>query len=316
MISKDSYGRFFETLRISLIDTCNLACTYCKHDSNMSEYKVEVATLSYSDLLICIKKLHTIVNFTTIRLTGGEPTLYKNLVNLINDLKELNTKVKLTTNGYLLKNLIENIDAQNLHSINVSLDTLNVDMFYKISKRKGLQQIIEGIDAAVAKNIEVKLNCVITNNTNESEILPLMEFANQRKITIRFLELMNMGHLHNSKSIEQFSESDILKTISTKYVFSPLVRKNNSTANYWQTSEGQIFGIIANESSPFCHDCNRLRLDSYGNIFGCLSNSQGFNILDTISDDYALSKLLEQALAQKQPLKFKGSKMSMINIGG
>jgi len=272
--------------------------------------------VTVADFYSIAEKLHQILGLQTIRLTGGEPTLYKEIVPLIKALKNIKIPIKLTTNGFLLQNLIEKIDYDELHSINVSLDALDEDIFFQISKRRSMHKIVAGIDAAIAKGIEVKLNCVVIRGVNESQILPLMAFANERQITIRFLELMKMGHIFDGSLHQFYAEAEILEKIASRYDLQEIKRTTSATANYWETSEGQIFGIIANESSPFCHDCNRLRLDSFGNIYGCISNSAGINISQYLDNQLVLEQKLKQALAQKQAVKFTGSNMRMLEIGG
>jgi cyclic pyranopterin phosphate synthase len=150
---------------------------------------------------------------------------------------------------------------------------------------------------------------------NDNQILPLIAYCRERNITIRFLELMQMGHLHQNFQEVFFPEEQILKTISEQYSIVSIPREDNATAKYWITDDHYKIGIISNESDPFCKDCNRLRLDSYGNIFGCLSDNNAINISDCIADDKDVVNHLVQALAQKK-MKFSGSKLSMLHIGG
>lgn len=320
----DPYNRSFKTLRVSLINTCNLACSYCvEGDSkNLSNEDVvlisskgedEYKGCSFEQLASLISRLNNILKFETIRLTGGEPTLYRDIVPLINAILPLEVPIKLTTNGYLLKSLLQKVDNKVFKSINISLDALNEDVFYQISRRKNLNKILDAIDYALIKKIEIRINCVVINGVNQNQIIPLLEYAGNRNIVIRFLELMKMGHYHK-KNFESdfFSEFQILNIIKSKYKISKLPRRASSTANYWQTENGFTFGIIANETEPFCHDCNRLRLDSEGNIYGCLSNGHPISILK--SQDLEHSLML--AMSQKQTVKFKGSTLSMLKIGG
>ncbi len=312
----DAYGRTFKTLRVSLLSKCNLGCVYC----TMSEDAVKQHNikhkkiLSAAELLPLIQMLHKELQLQTIRLTGGEPLLYPELIPVIKGIKELEgPAIKLTTNGFLLEKLALPMKEAGMQSINVSLDAVDEDAFFLMSKRNNVQRILSGIDAAIDAGMEVKLNTVLMKGLNENQIIPLLEYAFDRNIPIRFLEVMAMGHLHNQAHNYLVTKHEVLETIARYYDFVPVLREYSATANYWRTTDGKVFGIIANESAPFCHDCNRLRLDSEGNIFGCLSDNHPISLLQ---GEEALEEKLEQALAQKQPLKFKGSELSMLHIGG
>jgi len=123
-----------------------------------------------------------------------------------------------------------------------------------------------------------------------------------------------MGHLHDKSEKYLVTKDEVLHTIAKHHDFVPLIRSASSTANYWKTDSGNVFGVIANESAPFCHDCNRLRLDSHGNIYGCLSSDHPIS-MKNLSAEGVREKLLE-ALSHKQSVKFTGSNLSMLNIGG
>jgi len=273
--------------------------------------------ISVDEILKQIKLLNEILDLEVIRLTGGEPTLYKDLLPLIAGVRELGMKeIKMTSNAFLLKNKAKALAEAGLTHLNISLDAIDPDVFFNISRRKNIKKVIEGIDEAINSGIEVKLNSVIMKGTNDSQIIPLLEFAFDRKIVVRFLELMKMGHLQNGNFSSSFySEEEILAVIDLKYKSLKLKRKKASTANYWETDEGQVFGVIANESEPFCNDCNRLRMDSFGNIYGCLSENKPISILESNSA-LELSKKLLEALNHKQKVRFKGSEISMLAIGG
>jgi cyclic pyranopterin phosphate synthase len=126
---------------------------------------------------------------------------------------------------------------------------------------------------------------------------------------------MSMGHLYHQSEKYLVTRDEILHTIARHFDFVPVHRDHSATASYWKTPEGKRFGIIANESAPFCHDCDRLRLDSEGNIYGCLSSNHPIDINRINNTQTLRSKLLE-ALHQKQSLKFTGSELSMLHIGG
>lgn len=316
---RDQFGRTFKTLRISLINTCNLACTYCSYsnEENRENYISSKSNgLKPRALMKLVTRLHERLDFNTIRFTGGEPLLYKELPTLIKGARSLGiTDLNLTTNGLLLRKQVPALKAAGLTAINVSLDATDPLTFFMMARRHGLEQTLSGIDAALNAGIAVKINSVIMKGLNENQVIPLLKYAAENQIIIRFLEIMAMGHLHGKADEYFFSQAEILQLISTQYRFSPIQRKAAATANYWQTEEGNIFGIIANESHPFCTDCDRLRLDVYGNIYGCLSSDHPVEVKN-ITNPAELDQKLSEALAQKQSTKFTGSKLSMLHIGG
>jgi GTP 3',8-cyclase len=325
----DEYGRTFKTLRVSLLSACNLGCVYCvsgdkpeavkgaAHSSAASDVKgsARPMRLEAPELLRTIRRLHDRLQFRTLRLTGGEPLLYGGLVDLIREIRAMGIpEIKLTTNGTLLKRLAGPIKEAGMSSVNVSLDAMEEEIFFRMSKRRSVRRIIEGIDAAMEAGLEVKINTVIVKGMNDGQILPLLEFAFSRAIKIRFLELMGMGYLHDRSAEYLFTRDQILSVIQGQYRFTPLGRTGSATASYWRTDGGQVFGIIANESEPFCGDCDRLRLDSEGNIYGCLSSNHPIALCD--EDDAVWDDKLKRALGQKQVLRFTGSDLSMLHIGG
>lgn len=315
----DSYGRQFKTLRVSLTNTCNLGCVYCVsggEEVQLSENN-SLQILSGEQIVTLIKSLHGLLDLEVIRLTGGEPTLYKDLIPLINGLNNIGVPlIKMTSNGFLLKNKARDLAAAGLTHLNISLDAVEPIEFFNISRRKNVGRIIEGIEEAVKNGIEVKINSVIMKGVNENQVLPLIKFCFERHITIRFLELMKMGHLQKGSFDECFySQGAILDQISKEYSFQRLEREKSSTANYWITEAGNVFGVVANESAPFCFDCNRLRLDSFGNIYGCLSENKSISVAHLKSEE-ELEEKLREALIHKQKVKFKGSEISMLAIGG
>jgi len=274
------------------------------------------STLTSPDLIKLVGRLHTLLSLETLRLTGGEPLLSSQLIPVLHGIKKFGIPaIKMTTNGFLLEDKAKALKEGGITSINVSLDAVNQQTFERISQRQNLNKIIRGIDLALDLGIPVKLNAVIMKGINEQEIIPLVEFAKSRNIQIRFLELMKMGHLHNRKDNPVFTEADILRVLASQYLFEKLPRKASATANLWQMSDNFTFGIIANESSPFCTDCDRLRIDSEGNMYGCLSSNIPIK-LDNNECDSEWNEKLGLALSHKQLISFTGSALSMIEIGG
>lgn len=312
----DSFGRQFKKLRVSLGANCNFACVYCAKEDNLKisnkyEYR------SADSFLLLISRLNSILHLEQIRLTGGEPTLYPELSKLIFGLKQIGIpKVSLTTNGYLLEKLTASLRESGLDSINVSLDAVDPNIFYVMSRGKKIERVLKGIEKALKSNIQIKLNCTVMKGYNDSQILPILNYAGSLGIPVRYIELMKMGHITEKDEGLIYYKDDILNDICEYYNITLLERTNSSTSEYYETNNGYKFGIIANESTPFCHDCNRLRLDSAGLIYGCLSSNSGYSILEAMDNKTELEKILIKALGNKQLFKFTGSSIAMQEIGG
>lgn len=318
---EDHLGRRFEKLRISLLNTCNFSCVYCVSDHTGPAYQGLVPAygdqLGTEEFVSLIDAVHKLTGLKSIRLTGGEPLLYMQLIPLIEKIKSIGIDdIRLTTNGYYLKQVAPQLKEAGIKSVNVSVDAVDLDLFRKIARHNQPQRVFEGIEAALNAGLNLKLNAVIMRGKNESQIVPLLDYASKMGVKIRYLELMKMGHLYAGQNDLFYPESEILDTISKQYEIAKLQRIQSETSHYWTAGENRIFGIIANESTPFCHDCNRLRMDSRGYFFGCLSNAHGEKLAPYLHDQELLTNKLRQLLLLKQPVKFHGSELSMRNIGG
>lgn len=316
----DTHGRQFKKLRISLTNSCNFACTYCVGNDHAFPKGPQAGgsgQLPLRDLLLIVRALHEQLQLSSIRLTGGEPLLRDGIGSFIKMLGLLGIQdIGLTTNGFLLAAKAQELKEAGLSSINVSLDALDPATFAAMSRRSGLEQVLRGIEAAQQAGIKARINTVVMRGKNDHQILPLLGYAAERGIEIRFLELMAMGAFHQGMGRLFFGQEEILDTVAQQHRFDELEREASSTARYWQTGSGAVFGIIANESSPFCADCNRLRLDSMGNIYGCITNLMGISIKDEAGSRSGLRAKLQAAMNQKQEAKFAGSPVAMMEIGG
>lgn len=327
---EDHLGREFRDLRLSLTNQCNFRCIYCvdQHASGNGKRRLEISrgsnvrpipSLAPEDYAQRVKIIHDFTGLEHVRLTGGEPTLYRSVVRLVELLKEAGIpKVSMTTNGSCLERVVRDLRLAGLDALNISLDALDHDIFEKICGCRDYKKVFAGIDAAARSGLDIKINCTIVRGTNETEIVPVFEYGTARGAIVRYLELMNMGHLYGDHSRFFFSQAEILTILKNHYNFRSLARESSSTANYWVTDDNRKFGIIANHSSPFCHDCNRLRMDWRGRVYGCLSTDEGidFNVSDIEKNPSLGVALLRRALGQKQNIRFRGSKLSMKEIGG
>jgi cyclic pyranopterin phosphate synthase len=318
-VISDKYGRTFRTLRVSLLQHCNLGCVYCvAGDEELKQANTahEGRALGVEELLAVIRRLHGQLQLDNIRLTGGEPLLYPGLASLIEGIRAAGIPaIRLTTNGFLLERQAASLKAAGLEAVNVSIDAVDEGVFFAMSRRHSAERVIRGIDAAIKAGLEVKLNAVVMKGLNDSQIMPLLGLAFSRGLKLRFLEVMAMGHLHQDAGRYLVSQEEILRIVGERYRLEPLERATAATARYWRTDEGHVFGVIANESEPFCQDCDRLRLDSQGRIYGCLSSNHPIE-LELREGEEAWALKLAAALEQKQPLRFTGSDLSMLRIGG
>ncbi len=311
--------RKFKKLRLSLTDTCNMACTYCVPENHANDIRSQLKpTLTVADMVDIVKVLHNELNLEKIRITGGEPLMYPHVVHLIKQVKDCGIEdIALTTNAFYLEKLAPRLREAGLKSINISLDALDENVFEKMTRKRMLKQTLKGIYAAKEVGFDLKINSVILKGINDHQVISLLQFGMKHDIPVRFLELMKMGYLHHNYNDYFYSQEEILEEIHQVYPTHKKLRIASATANYWEINEGNYeFGIIANESEPFCKDCDRLRLDSYGKLYGCISAVKGLSVLKKIKQGESINKELMMALKQKQPLRFIGNEMSMRHIGG
>jgi cyclic pyranopterin phosphate synthase len=318
----DALGRRFRNLRVSLTAACNYACTYCVPDGK----RLQAASyeLSSGELVKAVRLLIDAAGIEKLRLTGGEPLLSAKFDEFLPAVMQLGlTDVSLTTNGQLLPRKADLIADSGLRRINVSLDTLNADAFRDIARSGDLATVLEGIDLMQQAGLNVKMNMVPMRTSNADQILPMLEYALERGIELRFIELMNMGHLRVSNQYQRdfIGMDEILEMIGSRWEFARTDAPYDSTAVRYEIPGQGSFGIIANESEPFCRSCTRLRLSSNGMLYGCLSNSRSHDMKPALElpEHVAMARvqsLLMQALGDKQDLAFTGEVTVMKFIGG
>jgi len=317
----DKLGRKFKNLRVSLTAACNYACTYCV--PNGKKLMAAENELPATDMLKAVTLIQEAAGIERVRITGGEPLISPKFDDFLLGVMQLPLHdVSLTTNGQLLLKKRDVIRASGIKRLNISLDTLNPLRFKQIARSGDLKTVLQGIDAMLEDGIKLKINMVPMRSQNGSEILPLLDYCLDRGIELRYIELMRMGHLRagNTFQSEFMSMDDLLDVIRAKYEFERTDAPFDSTAVRYQIPAKGVFGIIANESEPFCKACTRLRLSSDGKLYGCLSSSSCHDIGDLIHlpKHLALPKLqnvLVKALSDKQ-LAFQGEVTVMKFIGG
>ena len=301
---------------------CNYACTYCV--PNGKRLQPAIAELDATQLLRAVRLLVESAGIDKLRITGGEPLLSPKFDEFLLAVMKLPLDdVSVTTNGQLLPGKMAVVKKSGLKRINVSLDTLNPLRFRAIARSGDLATVLAGIDGVLDAGLRVKVNMVPMKTANVDQILPMLDYCLDRGIELRLIELMNMGHLKHGAGYARdfFGMDDILALIGTRYEFARTDAAYDSTSVRYEIPGRGAFGIIANESEPFCASCTRLRLSSNGYLYGCLSSSKRHAMADLLElpDDQARTLLqtrLMGALGDKQTLQFRGEVTVMKFIGG
>jgi cyclic pyranopterin phosphate synthase len=319
----DRQGRRFRNLRVSLTAACNYACTYCVPDGKRLVAAQD--ELSAEAMARGVAYLIEASGIERLRVTGGEPLVSPKLETFLTSVAPLGLdEISLTTNGQLLARKLPLLRAAGIRRLNVSLDTLDPDAFRRIARGGDLATVLDGMEQASAAGMKIKVNMVPLRGQNFDQVIPLLEYCLARGFELRFIELMRMGHLARDSNafLQQFvSLEHLLQLIGERYEYLQANAPVDATALRYQIPGQGYFGVIANESVPFCRTCSRLRLSSTGWLHGCLSSSNRHYIGDLLDKPRhealpALQGLLLKALGDKQPVAFSGGATVMKIIGG
>lgn len=274
----DQYGRTIDYMRISLTDRCNLRCVYCMPEEGICQIpRTEVLS---QDEILRICSLASELGISRIKLTGGEPLVRRICVPLVKELKALPgiRQVTLTTNGILLKDQLPGLMEAGLDAVNISLDTLDGEMFQKITRRDELDLVMEGLEAALSyPKLKVKVNCVPTFQT-EQDLLQVAALAKKHLLHVRFIEMMPIGLGKGFTARDEETVKELLEG-----AFGPMTPAKETLGNgpchYFtvENFQGRI-GFISALSHKFCSQCNRVRLTSTGYLKGCLQFENGADL--------------------------------------
>jgi cyclic pyranopterin phosphate synthase len=271
----------FRYLRVSLLAACNFNCFYCRP---LSMRKAIDKKLTRPNKFKEAIELLCRLGIRKVRFTGGEPTLYKRLPDLVAHTKEIDESVHtaITSNGSLLKRMAPSLGDAGLDSINISLDTIDRSNFKAITSTDGLQKVLAGIESAMKHIPTVKLNCVVMGGVNSDEVGNMVRFADKLGIDIRFIEYMPT--LHGSSQGSAYVSGETIRA-DLGYSFYPVESNPGSAACYYRSDDlGIRVGYINPVSHPFCTDCDRIRLTAEGNLYGCLFSGQAINLFEMIDD--------------------------------
>ncbi|MCY1424097.1 molybdenum cofactor biosynthesis protein A [compost metagenome] len=260
-----------------------------------------------------------------LRITGGEPLVSTKLDPFLHAVSKLGLEdISLTSNGQLLSRKLPLLLECGIRRLNISLDTLDAGEFRQIARGGDLATVLGGLEEAKAAGLKIKVNMVPLRGKNLDQVLPLLDYCLEQGFELRFIELMRMGHLARDPNTfhQQFvGLEELLALIGTAHEFVQADAPLDATALRYSVPGQGYFGVIANESVPFCRTCSRLRLSSTGWLHGCLSSSNRHYVGDLLEKPRhealpALQRLLVKALADKQEVAFSGGVTVMKIIGG
>jgi cyclic pyranopterin phosphate synthase len=306
----DTFARRIRYLRVSVTDRCNYRCTYCMPEELASalHFEPRSALLSFEELEQVVT-LFARLGVRKIRLTGGEPTVRRGLVELVARLARIAgiEQVVMTTNGHLLAELAEPLARAGLAGVNVSLDTLDADRFRTVTGRGELGRVLAGIDGAIAAGLRVKTNAVALRDVNGDALPELCEAAWSRGAVPRFIEHMPMSDGVLYSADREISAAEIRTTLAA--AFGELVPvahgRDAGPARTWALARdpSREVGIISAMTEHFCDDCNRLRLTATGDLHACLGHDDALSLRDLLragAGDAALVAAIGAAVTHKR----------------
>ena len=279
----DTFGRPLRDLRISVTDRCNFRCVYCmpKEAFGRDHAFLERRELLTFEEIARVARVFVQGGVRKIRITGGEPLVRRDLERLVAQLAELDVDLTLTTNGSLLPQKAQLLADAGLRRITVSLDSLDDAQFRALNDVDfPVERVLEGIDAARAAGLPVKVNAVVKRGANDDQIVPMAAFFRERGHTLRFIEFMDVGHTNGWRLDDVVPAKEIVGALDAAFGVEPVdADYRGEVAKRWRYKDGRgEFGVIASVTQPFCGDCSRARLSADGTLYTCLFASAGLDL--------------------------------------
>jgi cyclic pyranopterin phosphate synthase len=302
----DRFGRHISYLRISVTDRCDFRCVYCMAENMQFLPKKEI--LSFAEIETIATAFVT-RGVTRLRLTGGEPLVRRDIIELVRSLGRhighgLN-ELTMTTNGSQLAKHAEALVAAGMRRINVSLDTLDAERFRAITRRGRIEDVLGGIDAAQAAGLKIKINMVAMRGVNDDEIEPMMAWAHGRGMGLTLIEGMPLGEVGIDRVDSYLPLRELRDRLAKRYTLEKQDHRTGGPARYARVAEtGGILGFITPMSHNFCESCNRVRLTATGQLFLCLGQEDQVSLRDALREGGA--EALDAALDQAMLIKPKG----------
>lgn len=322
---RDAYGRTFPYLRLSVTDVCNFKCSYCLPNGYQKQGRPMFLT---RDELVRVARVFAALGTWKIRLTGGEPTVRKDFLDIASGIANVEgiSRLAMTTNGYKLPERAAAFRAAGLSAINISIDSISREGFHRITGVDRLDDVLKGIDACLEAGFEsVKLNTVLLQGLNDQDLTTLIRFVADKPVSLRFIELMQTGDNADYFKKHHLPAARVRDHLLAEGWLSQPRKEGAGPAEEFRhaASQGSI-GLIAPYSKDFCKGCNRLRVSAKGKLHLCLFGEAGFPLRDLLQSDDQLEDLtarLSRLLAKKQESHFlhhgmTGATPHLASLGG
>lgn len=296
----DRHGRTHRSLRISIVDKCDLRCTYCMPEDQHFLKREELMTREEIAAIAGLFVQRYGVN--KIRITGGEPLVRPDAVGIVRDLLALPVKLGLTTNALTLDKHMDALIAAGLKSINISLDTFDAARFRKIARREGFDRVWANTRLAMERGLRVKVNMVVMRGVNDDELLRFVELTRDHPVHVRFIEFMPFAGNHWGRE-RVYSYAEMLGLIGSVHSFEKLHDDPHSTAKAYRVPGWPgTFAVISTVTEPFCGDCDRLRLTAEGRMRNCLFTREETDLLSALRRGEDIAPLIEANVLAKHAM--------------
>jgi cyclic pyranopterin phosphate synthase len=313
-ILTDGFGRKHNYLRISLLEKCNLRCTYCMPADGIA--LSPKASLMTAEEIFAIAETFVKNGVDKIRLTGGEPLLRKDFPEIVSKLSELDISLSITTNGILIDRHMETLKRFNVKKINLSLDTLVSSKFHSITLRNQFEKVIDNLHLLLNNDFQVKVNVVLMKGFNDNEIVDFVKLTQFLPISVRFIEFMPFAGNEWDRS-KMVSQKEILSLVETQFSTAEIQKledeKNFTSRNYKIKNFQGDFGIISSITNPFCDSCNRIRLTADGKIKNCLFSNSETDLLTAFRNGESINDLISESIQNKKKVRAGMATVNEIN---
>lgn len=296
----DRLGRTHRSLRISIIDKCDLRCTYCMPEDQRFLQREELMTRE--EIATITRLFVQRYGITKVRLTGGEPLVRPDAVGIVRDLSGLGVSLGLTTNALSLHKHLDALIEAGLRSINISLDTFDAERFKQIARRDGFGTVWANIRSAMSRGLRVKVNMVVMRGVNDDEILRFMELTREHPVHVRFIEFMPFAGNHWGRD-RVYTLAEMLGHIGSVHSFEKLTDDPHSTAKAYRVPGWPgTFAVISTVTEPFCGDCDRIRLTAEGRMRNCLFAREETDLLSALRRGEDIAPLIEANVIAKHAM--------------